>query len=81
MAVGQLAQGLQEAGARDDDPHVRGHRLDHDGGDLRARAAEQLRHGVGVVVGRHGRVRCGAGCDTGAPRQAERRHARARLGQ
>ena len=48
---GDLAQAFEEAGPGQDKAHVGGHGFDDDGGDAFAMPAEDLAHGVKIVVG------------------------------
>ena len=51
VLAGDLAQAFEEAGLGQDEAHVGGHGFDDDGGDAFAMLAEDLAHGLKVVVG------------------------------
>ncbi len=76
-AAGLLPQHLEEAGCRRDDPHVAGHRLDDDGGQLARARAQKVAHSGHVVELCGPRERRDARRYTRAVRDTEGERARA----
>ncbi len=74
--IADLAQPLVEPIGRDDDAHIRGHRLGDDRGDLLATGSKDFLDQVEASIGQHDRVSGSTACHPGRIGQAQRRHPR-----